>query len=305
MPSQSAYLEAFGLFLAGQKDDVLAGQFLQAAIERDRANPRRYEHFVSWLLDKGRDSEARQVLQTLFGLRSLDAAREVKRLLAAGVPAELLYGVLPMRVQPRIAFARQMQKQGNLDLAGRAYGDALALLEKGAEGKPWYFGALFQFFMQQKQYGRAVQVMEEGIEHYPGRVDLYLHLGAALAQQGEVSRAARWYRLGLEHARTVQKPQPWYFTAPYWFYMKQKEYDRAGEVLQQGIKRLPRDAGLHRLLGDYYRSRKMMVSARLEYEQAHALKPNDPQIKQRLDALKTAEEKIEEQVDSLLGIPGG
>ena len=48
-------------------------------------------------------------------------------------------------------------------------------------------------------------------------------------------------------------------------------------------------------------SRKMMVSARLEYEQAHALKPDDSQIKQRLDAFKTAEEKIEEQVDSLFG----
>ncbi len=69
------------------------------------------------------------------------------------------------------------------------------------------------------------------------------------------------------------------------FYTKQKENNKAVEVLRLGIAKLPDNAVFHILLGDHYTREGITYRAVQEYQQALLLDPNNAGVKDKLAKL--------------------
>ena len=96
---------------------------------------------------------------------------------------------------------------------------------------------------------------------------------------------AEYYRRhALDFIDMEETIKPWYFLQLYSFYQKQKQTDKAIDVLRKGIEQLPDHAPFHLYLGDYYKQQNIPYRAKEEYEQARILEPANESILKRLKA---------------------
>jgi len=119
----------------------------------------------------------------------------------------------------------------------------------------------------------------------PERVAPRLAYAALLEKKGELELASATYDLALSTMDKEEIVTAAFFQQPYRFFTTQKDPDRALAVLQQAVFHLPNEFGLRLQLGDLYASQGMHRKAAEEYRSGLQLKPNDPQIQQRLETI--------------------
>ncbi|MDO9043644.1 MAG: O-antigen ligase family protein [Desulfocapsaceae bacterium] len=119
---------------------------------------------------------------------------------------------------------------------------------------------------------------------FPKKVDIWIQFGKFKEDLGQMEEAEYYRRHALDFIDMEDTIKPWYFLQLYSFYQKQKQTDKAIDVLRKGIEQLPDHAPFHLYLGDYYKQQNIPYRAKEEYEQARILEPANESILKRLKA---------------------
>lgn len=120
----------------------------------------------------------------------------------------------------------------------------------------------------------------------PDSVGAWSYYGHLVEKQGNMKDAEFYRTHALDFLDREKVIKPWYFSQLYWFYYRQKKYDKALIVLREASKRLPENAEFHIYLGDYYKEEGILYRAREEYEQALLLEPADEKTRKKLEKLQ-------------------
>jgi O-antigen ligase/tetratricopeptide (TPR) repeat protein len=120
---------------------------------------------------------------------------------------------------------------------------------------------------------------------FPKKVEIWIQFGKFKEDIGQLEEAEYYRRRALDFIDTEETIKPWYFLQLYSFYQKQKQTDKAIDVLRQGITHLPDHATFHIYLGDYYKQQNIPYRAKEEYEQVRILEPGNESILKKLKAL--------------------
>ena len=301
-PTAATTLQHYGLFLSRQGDIRRAERLLQVSIKRHLCSPFMHQVYGFWLLGQGRRQDALRVFKQKIALENRIRS-DVAILLKMGFSPEEIRQILPSDLRTWLEFADILDKQGEIEAAGRMYLRVTEAASGWEQATTGFFVKPYSYFIKHKEYDKALQVIASGLEKFPDSAELYIFKGRVLAETGQAEEAAKANEqaFALLEAETKRRPRAWLFTSLYWNYRKLNKLQEAEEVLVRGTEILPKDAGLHLTLGDHYRSRNLLHSAEVEYRLAYALKPGDEKIKKRLELYKSKEARIQDRLDELLG----
>ena len=140
-------------------------------------------------------------------------------------------------------------------------------------------------------------IVEAGISdndirrNLPTRVVPHLAFAAHLEQKGDQEQAAALYRQSLTYIDNEKNVRPYYF---YWvsrFFSKQKRYEEGLDVIMQGIKLFPADAGMRIRAGNLYRNMGLAHRAVEQYQQALSIDQTNPQASKHLEKFQKEMDK--------------
>ena len=116
---------------------------------------------------------------------------------------------------------------------------------------------------------------EELAAALPENVESRLKCAAFLEKIGNSEDAAYFLEHALDYIGNESRIRPEWFLQIFEYYRKQKDADKALEVLRLGIEKLPNYPRFHELLGDYYSKEGIVYRALEEYQQAQLLDPTN------------------------------
>jgi len=119
----------------------------------------------------------------------------------------------------------------------------------------------------------------------PETVEAWIQFGKLSEDLGNLEDALYYRSHALDFLKRNEESKPWYFLQLYSFLQKQREQEKALDVLRRGIEAHPDHAPFHLILGDYYVKQGIGYRAKEEYEQALMLEPGNEKIRQRLEKL--------------------
>ncbi len=122
-------------------------------------------------------------------------------------------------------------------------------------------------------------------EVLPVSVDEWIRYGAYLEEAGDVKGAEYFYDHALNFLKDATKIQAGWFSRLYAFYRKQKQTEKAVDILRLGIKKIPDYAPFHVWLGDYYSEEGISYRAVEEYQQALLLEPKNVGVMKKIKEL--------------------
>jgi Tfp pilus assembly protein PilF len=102
----------------------------------------------------------------------------------------------------------------------------------------------------------------------PERVLPFLRFADYLSRKGETEQAAALYRQALTYIEKEKNVRPDYFYHVSHFFINQKRYDEGLEIIQQGIKLFPNEAGFRVNSGKIYQKMGLKNKAVEEYQLA-------------------------------------
>lgn len=121
-------------------------------------------------------------------------------------------------------------------------------------------------------YAAIAGIMKLGHDEFlrllPERVGPYLGYARLLEKRGDEQEAEAIHRRALDLIGREPAPLAWHYNGLYSLLMKQKRFDDALELLNQAVKRIPTDPGLHLKLADLYR--RVGITYRAQEEEALA-----------------------------------
>ncbi len=120
----------------------------------------------------------------------------------------------------------------------------------------------------------------------PQKISAWIQLGKFAEKMGRIEDAEYFRLHALDFLEQEEKVRPWHFNQIYSFYKKQKEDDKAADILRRGIEWLPDYTNFHIYLGDYYKKKDIPYRAMEEYQQALLLQPGNWNIKRRIRKLQ-------------------
>ena len=77
----------------------------------------------------------------------------------------------------------------------------------------------------------------------------------------------------------------------YTYYRKQKDSEKAVEILRLGIEKIPGYPRFHEWLGDYYAAEGITYRAQEEYQQTLLLEPLNESIRLKIEKLSKPQQK--------------
>jgi len=205
-PANGVYLQTIAEYVSDRGDQRAADALYQAAIRRDVKSSHRFANYAFWLMKNRQKEKGIETLQRAITL----SPRQTRRYLNKLVDEKLLENtdlirVMPERVEPRIIFAEYLDAyltehliaEKKYDLTSAAYKNALAYIDEEAEIKPSYFLKVYQYYMKQKQYEAALDVIQKGIVCLPENGRFRVIAGSLYEKLGINYRAAEEYKTAL------------------------------------------------------------------------------------------------------------
>ncbi|MCD6293873.1 MAG: hypothetical protein J7M20_02885, partial [Deltaproteobacteria bacterium] len=104
---------------------------------------------------------------------------------------------LPKRVEPHIIFAEYLAEEKKPDPAHAAYQNALRYLDDETEIKPSVFFRVCKYYMKNKAYEAALDVMQKGMEYLPDNARIRVTAGLLYEKLGINYRAVEEYKKAL------------------------------------------------------------------------------------------------------------
>ena len=120
----------------------------------------------------------------------------------------------------------------------------------------------------------------------PRSVQSWIHYGEYLDKTGDL-KGAGYFRAGaLNFLDQDNEISAGWFTQLISFYRRQKQPEKALEVVRLGVEKLPDYAPFHIWLGDHYRQEGITYRAKEEYERAVMLEPGNDAYRKKLRKLE-------------------
>jgi tetratricopeptide (TPR) repeat protein/O-antigen ligase len=156
---------------------------------------------------------------------------------------------------------------------------AIEILRDGLIQKPRLVNIVSPFLQG------ATFTREEITAVLPLTVDAWIQYGSLLEKMGNLEEAEYFLNHALDFLEGEKNIQTRWFMHLYTFYTKQKEYEKALEVLRLGITKIPDYAPFHIRLGDYYAKEGILYRAKEEYQQALLLEPKNESVRKAIERM--------------------
>jgi predicted Zn-dependent protease len=165
-----------------------------------------------------------------------------------------------------------------------------------------------QWLLDTSQRERAIDVLRQGLEEnsklvnsvlslldgfsltreelavvLPKSVEVWLQSAHFFENNGKAEDAAFLRRQALDFLEHEETIRPEWFSQLYNSFKKQKDDEKALEVLRLGISKLPRYPRFHEWLGDYYAKEGIVYRAQEEYQQVLLLEPLNESVRRKVE----------------------
>ncbi len=165
-----------------------------------------------------------------------------------------------------------------------------------------------QWLLDTSQRERAIDVLRQGLEEniklvnsvlslldgfsltreelavlLPKSVEVWLQSAHFFENNGKAEDAAFLRRHALDFLDHEETIRPEWFSQLYNSFKKQKDDEKALEVLRLGISKLPRYPRFHEWLGDYYAKEGIVYRAQEEYQQVLLLEPLNESVRRKVE----------------------
>ena len=128
---------------------------------------------------------------------------------------------------------------------------------------------------------------QEEIERVlPRSVQSWVRYGDYLEKTGDIEGAGYFRAEALDFLYLEDEIKPGWFTQLISYYRRQKQPDKAVDIIRQGIYYLPYYAPFRVWLGDYYQQQGITYRAWEEYERAVILEPGNENYRRKLKKLE-------------------
>ncbi|MBU1564278.1 MAG: O-antigen ligase family protein [Proteobacteria bacterium] len=125
----------------------------------------------------------------------------------------------------------------------------------------------------------------------PDSVESWLQCGIFTEKTGTLEDAAYFWQHALDFLDKESTIQPGWFSHLFNYYKKQKNEEKALEVLRLGIEKIPNYPRFHEWLGDYYAKEGIVYRALEEYQQALLLEPLNEALRRKIEKLSKPQQK--------------
>ncbi len=135
------------------------------------------------------------------------------------------------------------------------YEDMIIALNRALEIKPDYGPAYHDLAVAYSSLGneeKALQLALEGINNAPDSLANYMYAGTVYRTRGNMSEAERILKKGIEKNRQAGEHTAYLHHQLSIKYIQSSEYDKAADILEDGIRISPDKEILYVLLGDAY-----------------------------------------------------
>lgn len=144
-----------------------------------------------------------------------------------------------------------------------------------------------------KRYGMTPLEMQRAI---PAEVGPQLTFAAYLREKGLPANAELAYGVAEKLVFSDPEVSPWHFTSLYWYFLSQKNYQKALAIILRGVESFPEEASLQVQLGDLHRKMENFEAAKEVYRQAISLAANSVDARLHLGAIIDMEQGYEAAV---------
>ena len=183
--------------MSKQKEINIADRLFRAAIKYDVNNPERFKEYISWLLSSGRKEMGIEAMRKAVSLHPERAKEYITFMTQNDFSDKEMFEILPERVEPYLFFGDYLLN--NADKKQKAediYLTALEYLHKEKKIQQWYFYKVYKYYMKEKRYDDALNIMQKAIEFLPDDVqirlttaDLYKKIGIDYRAKEEYEKA--------------------------------------------------------------------------------------------------------------------
>ncbi len=260
-----------GILLAGQGDKVEAAKYLKAATQlKPTANP-----------EAG-------LARAWQSLGRVEEDSDPQQALAAYVEAAKLN---PKSAQPHLSAGILLEKQNQLDAAGREFQVAADLDPKSVEA----LAGLANVAMKQQKYPEAETALRKLLEADPQNSNARVQLVRVLAAEGKTDQAAEQ----LQQGSNASPGDPHAALELGTLYVQAGKDSEAEQLFRVAVQKLPQDADAHYALGSLLMHEKKYPEAQQELLVAIKLKPDLAEAYGNLAVVASENKNFELSLQSL------
>lgn len=197
-PANSAYLQALAQNVSDRGDIKTADALYRTGTRRDKRSSFGFADYAFWLLKNNRRDKGLETMQHAIRL----SPRSTRLYLDILIKEKLLEDkdlsrVLPKKVEPHILFAEYLAEENKPDSADAAYKNAMRYLDNETEIKPSVFFRVCKYYMKNKAYEAALEVMQKGMEYLPDNARIRVTAGSLYEKLDINYRAVEEYQKAL------------------------------------------------------------------------------------------------------------
>ncbi len=196
-PLNSRYLKRYGIFLAQQQQPDRAETAFALSTRYTPTLPEYAFQYGTWLLSRDQKEAGIQYMRTTLGLDEKYADKVMTSMILGGLKGDELQQAIPDLPGPFLAFADFLYTTGKRQEATQRYLQAMDLVERQVPVKKWQFDKIYRFFVRQKDYKNAMEVMERAERALPRNGEIKIVLGDLYKLQGILYKAEEKYEQAL------------------------------------------------------------------------------------------------------------
>jgi Tfp pilus assembly protein PilF len=190
-------LQDFGMFMSERGQDDAAERLIRSGIKYNRISSARYKTYAEWLLSNGHKYRGIDTMRTAISMNIKKSRSYIDRMDELGLSIEDIRNALPDRVEPNVCFAEFLSDKELPSEAERTYLNAFNWLDNEEEVHTGIFFKASTYFIKQKQYDDALNILLKGIEYVPDNVKMRVALASLYERIGILYRAKEEYKHAL------------------------------------------------------------------------------------------------------------
>ena len=190
-------LQDMGMFMSETGRNDAAERLLRAGIKYNRISSIRYKTYAEWLLSNGHKDQGIDTMRTAISMNIKKSRSSIDLMDELGLSFEDIRNALPHRVEPNVYFAEFLSDKELPREAERTYLNAFNWLDNEEEVNSSCFFKASAYFIKQKLYDDALNILLKGIEYLPDNVKMRVALASLYERIGILYRAKEEYKHAL------------------------------------------------------------------------------------------------------------
>lgn len=190
-------LQDIGMFMSETGRNDTAERLIRAGIKYNRISSVRYKTYAEWLLSNGHKDQGIDTMRTAICMNIKKSRSYIDLMDELGLSFDDIRNALPDRVEPNVYFAEFLLDKDMLREAERTYLNAFNWLDNEEEVNSSCFFKASAYFIKQKQYDDALNILLKGIEYLPDNVKMRVALASLYERIGVLYRAKEEYKNAL------------------------------------------------------------------------------------------------------------